>query len=467
VVKFDADFEEEILAQCLADRDYLRTAARMLDRRHFSTPQAEWAWKTIRAAWVEHGELATAKLFKSRAGWDYGTKDDERALALKFAVKLLKRRPVVAKGALAELRKYTEFVALNDAMAQAAKRLEEHDIEGAVTPLREVIQEDFRPRSYTVVDWIEQFDARQAERKKKREEPDSHVCIPTGISQLDRVMDGLRVGEFGIVMGTTGRGKSIFLTHLGFHAIARGYRVVHLSLEMNAELVATRYDSRFTGLLHRAFKTYDFTAEDLEIIEKKVAIGKKRYKRKLRIISTPVRTCDINVVRGALEDARSELGGVDLVILDSPDHMKSLANYREVRHQQADVYWAVKDLAESDGVAVWGSTHAGREYADRVAGAEAAAESYDKARIADVVLTLNAPAAPKKKEAARASLVETDDGDRIEPAAGASDDATARPGLDLFLAKHRDGESKLKIPLATDLARMLIREAEREEAEAA
>ena len=41
------------------------------------------------------------------------------------------------------------------------------------------------------------------------------------------------------------------------------------------------------------------------------------------------------------------------------------------------------------------------------------------------------------------------------------------PPINLFLAKHRDGESKLKIPLATDLARMLIREAEREEAEAA
>ena len=57
----------------------------------------------------------------------------------------------------------------------------------------------------------------------------------------------------------------------------------------------------------------------------------------------------------------------------------------------------VKDFLENEDVAGWTTTHAAKEYVARIAGAEAAAESYDKARIVDTILSLNQPTRGRRR----------------------------------------------------------------------
>jgi replicative DNA helicase len=319
--------------------------------------------------------------------------------------------------------------------------------------IRNVGRGDIRPKSYEVSKWMEEWDLRQAERKHRSEHPDDFVCVPTGLRSLDEIVKGVQQGELASVLATTNRGKSIFLTHIGYQAILRGFGVLHLSLEMNQFQVATRYDSRFSSIPYKKFKDFTFNEEDQDIIATRLKMSREKLSSKLRIISMPLRRCDINLVRQAVEEAREEMK-IDMLIVDSGDHMNSIVKHKDKRLEAAEVYWDLKTIAEEERLAVWTSTQAGKEWATRKASSEAASESYDKARICDMILSLNAP---EKKT--RSSVVVDEEDDGAKESTPEEEDRPLKPYMELYLAKYRDGEAKLTFPLETDFAKMLFKEA--------
>lgn len=463
-VTFDLEFESEVLAQCLRDTDYLKRASGLLERRSFLSEHHGWVWSVIKDVWEKFGERPTPKVFVARAEADFhGDEDEERrAEHLRAVSRLYKLRVETPKATLDQLRRFTLASALEETLESALKHAEKGKWEDALGEIRALARRDFRPTVYKSIDWIEGFEERQRERKRRRDHPEDFKVIPTGIKRLDRILSGGHgAGEVGLVVGTTGRGKSIFLNHLGYHAAARGFGVLHVPLEMPAEQIAARYDSRWSGYAYAKFKTFDFSADELRALTKKLEAAKRRFGKKIRIVSYPIRSCDINMLRELIEETRSYMK-VDVLLVDSADHMNSTLRTPDYRLQQADIYWMIKGLAEEMQVAVWSSTQAGREWEGRTAGAEAVSESYDKARIADLVLTLNAPASRT-----RTTPIVDDDDEEDGPGSRrreVEEDVASdpKPELELFVAKYRDGVSKIRIPLDSDFSRMLIREAEKE-----
>lgn len=456
--KFDEEFEDDTLACTLKDVDYLRKAVPILDAHHLTGKERTWLWKLVKETWSNFGDRVTPALVSARLKRDF-RKDDERRPYLELAVKLFRRTPAAPNVSLNELQGFVRFVNLQRSMEEAAKMLVKNDVEKATAALRTALNKDIRPRSFTEIKWIEDFEARQAERKFLAENPHLRILVPTGIKKLDGIIGGLQKGELGLVMGTTGRGKSVMLTNLGYHAIKCGYSVVHFSLEMPARQVAMRYDSRFIGMAYKKFKLYDFSPRELQEIAARVGKNYQRMAGKLRIVSMPINSCDINAVRSYLEDVKAEMD-TTVVILDSADHLKSLQHYNDKRNEHAEVYWAAKGLAEDDGYAVWSSVHAGRDWATKIATAEATAESYDKARIADLVMSLNAP--KRAAEQRTRVTVEDDDEPGVQRVKPEQEEAAKQAGewLELFLAKYRDGESRVHIPLRAEFSRMLMEEAQ-------
>jgi replicative DNA helicase len=445
---FDLAFEEELLSQCLQDIEFLKSAYRLLEAHHFSTPQLSWVWTQLKENWKSYAERMTVRLFVVRAERDFPDLDEQRTV-LELVLKLFRLRPLAPKASLAELQRFVRFVGLQVAMEDAVRDLHEDRVDEAFASLRKATLQDLRPKAYKVCRWMEEFDARQLERKHLKEHPEEYTCIPTGLKRLDAVVTGMRVGELGLVVGTTGRGKSIFLNHLGYHAILHRYGVIHFSLEMPVHQVAARYDARFTMLAHRKFKSFEFTVDELRSIDARLSKMRDVLSGRLQIVSMPLRRCDINSVRNAIEEVRAEMP-LHMVIVDSGDHMQALSRYDSKRLEQAEVYWDLKTLAEEEGLVVWSSTQAGREWESRTASSEAVSESYDKARIADLILSLNTPKDSAKPKRGHGDDVED------EEATGESKGAK----LEAYLAKYRDGESKTRIPLDPDFSTMLIREQE-------
>jgi hypothetical protein len=228
---------------------------------------------------------------------------------------------------------------------------------------------------------------------------------------------------------------------------------------MPARQIASRHDSRWTQMRYDQFKLHKFKPSELRELTVRYKRAMKAYANLFHIISMPVRSADINTIRAALDDLRDDYGfTADLLLFDSADHLRSAdSTLDQFRLQQADVYWELKAMAEDDGYVVWTTTHAGREWAAKVVTAEGAAEAYDKSRIADTIFTINDPFASARRKRIELSMDE-DEEDEEPEVEGPAAEETATRRLELFLAKYRDGLSKIKIEVDADFSRMSMAE---------
>jgi len=452
---FDIEFEKEILAQALKEPEYTKLASRVLNAHHFGTSELAWCWEIIFDVWTKNKELPSKKLFVQKAKYAFDEKD-EQLKNLRVIRKLFKLKPKNPRSTLEELTDFVRLVDAQRAMELAVDKLGKHQIDGAYSEFHKLTKRDYSPVQFTRVKWIEEFEERQIERKYQRDNPDLVVKVPTNIKKLDRIITGLQIGELGLVMGTTSQGKSAMLTNFAYAALiarVRKYKVAYFALEMPARQIAMRQDARWLRMDYNKFKNYDFTKKERRRIDKKLRSARKRHKECFEIFSFPLGKPTINSVKDALEKSFDDCGfRPDLVLLDSPDHMQPTTKQESTRLNHTVVYQECKAFAEEDGYAVWASVHAGRDWEKKVATTQAAGESYDKSRIADLVVTLNTP--EKKTRSTRVIIDDDEDEDFI-------DDPTTLAKyryIELYLAKYRDGEARISIPLDGNFAKMIFDE---------
>lgn len=444
-IKHNVEFEREVLAQCLTDQKYMRKAAEVLDRTHFLIKEHSWIWTVIKKIWREFAERPKAQHFIEYAGRKFADEDIRKA-NLHVVRQLYQTDTSSSKASLDELRRFIRTADLEMAIRATADQLQQGRYDEAWDPIKDLMRGELRERKYQISRWSEEALERQEERRIRKIYPNRFKTIPTGIYSLDKKIVGMCEGEFGMIVGTKGRGKTSFAIQLGYHAISCGYTVVQFSTEMAVKRVAQRYDSRFSGIRYRKFKHYEFNSTELKKYEELVAEARKKFDKKLRIISIPLRSCNIDVIKNALDDVRDEIGSdIDMVIIDSVDHMQPIRRVESFRLSQKEVYTDVKDLLESQELIGWTTAHAGKEYENKVAKGGSASESYDKEKLVDVMLTLN--------ERKRYGVNVMSD----EPIEDES-----KGGFEIFVEKLREEEDKFYIPLDADLSRMIITEAEGE-----
>jgi hypothetical protein len=444
-LKFDLEFEKEILSQAIVDVEH-----------HFGTSEYSWCWKIIFNVWTKYKELPTKKLFVQKAKNDFSD-SEEKIKNLKVANSLFEHKSKNPKSSLEELQKFVQFVNVQKAMENSVQKLNNNDIDGAYSEFSKLTKVDLSDSNYTRIKWIEGFEERQKERKYFRDHPELIVSVPTGIKKLDRIITGIQVGELGLVMATTSQGKSAMLTNFAYAALInqiRKYKVAYFALEMPARQIAMRQDARWLKMDYDKFKKYDFTRKERKYIEKKLKTAKQRMEGRFEIFSCPLGKPTIQIVKQILEDSFNDCGfRPDLILLDSPDHMQPIKRQDSIRLNHTTTYQEIKAFAEEDGYAIWASTHAGRDWAKKIATAEASGESYDKSRIADIVLSLNTP---ERKTRSTKITIDDDDEDFI-------DDPTTLAKhryIELFLAKYRDGKARLSIPLDGEFSKMMFHELE-------
>lgn len=456
---FDLDFEEDILVNCIRSVDYLKQAAGVLDSHNFATKHHAWIWQTARGIWDDYKERTTGRLLVARAKADFHREED-REPYLDLAKKLLKRKKGTPKAALAQLELFARKTNAQVMLEEAARLLDKDDkksIDNVYGIIADLNRRQAKTRTYTSTKWIEEFAQRQADRKHRRDHPEDFKRFPTGFKRIDKILGGgIETGEFGNIMATTGKGKSIVLVNFAYNTIRAGARGLIVGMEMPARQINQRMDSRWLEMPYKKFKMHEFNPAELREIKRQLKRAKKRFKDKLRVVSTPVRSIDINGLVDIIEDQKLDGFNPDVLFLDSADHMVAPKGRKHdnIRTEQAEIYWAIKGMLEEEGYAAWNSIQAGRDWVDEVAKVEAASESYDKGRIADVVISLNTP--KKKSRSTREMGGSLDDGD--------DDDIATRESkitgdyMEAFMAKYRDGESHVVIPMDANFTRMHIDE---------
>jgi replicative DNA helicase len=195
---------------------------------------------------------------------------------------------------------------------------------------------------------------------------------------------GLGNGDFGLIFGNPGGGKSWTLIALGGMAVELGYNVVHYTLELGEDYVGRRYDAFFTGIpVNEITKHKDRVESVITELPGKLVV--KEYSPGKASIST----LEAHIQKCIDQDFKP-----DLIIIDYVDLLRSKRTNRERKDEIDDIYLSTKGLARELKVPIWSVSQVNRAGAkDDIIEGDKAAGSYDKIMITDVAISLS-----RKKE---------------------------------------------------------------------
>ena len=220
---------------------------------------------------------------------------------------------------------------------------------------------------------------------QSRYREENRIPIPTPwVLFNDLLQGGLGEGDFGLIFGNPGGGKSWTLIALGAHAVQLGFNVVHYTLELGEDYVGRRYDACLTGIPVNNIMNFKEQVEK-EVLELPGNLVIKEYspgKASISTIESHIQKCiDLDFKP-------------DLIIIDYVDLLRSKRNNRERKDEIDDIYLSTKGLARELKLPIWSVSQVNRAGAkDDVIEGDKAAGSYDKIMITDVAISLS-----RKKE---------------------------------------------------------------------
>jgi replicative DNA helicase len=207
------------------------------------------------------------------------------------------------------------------------------------------------------------------------------ITIPTPWNEFNELLQGgLGNGDFGLIFGNPGGGKSWALVALGGHAVKMGFNVIHYTLELGEDYVGRRYDSYFTQIpVNVIIPNKDKVEKVLEKLPGNLII--KEYapgKASISTVESHIKKCiDLDFKP-------------DLIIIDYVDLLRSKRNNRERKDEIDDIYTSTKGLARELNIPIWSVSQVNRAGAkDDVIEGDKAAGSYDKIMIIDFGASLS------------------------------------------------------------------------------
>ena len=248
---------------------------------------------------------------------------------------------------------------------------------------------------------------------------------PTGWTTVDAILEGGLVGgEYGLIMAPTGRGKSMALVNIGFAmaGILAAANVLHITYEMPASKVLKRYAIRATGF------AVPRGSGQKEYIKKLKEQANAKIRAKVRVVKPEDRTVD--GIRRIINGLAFQGFEVEALIADYPDIMTPTRTRKEKRFELGDITRELRQVGEDFNIPVWGATQAGRQalYKEVITVSDIS-EAIDKANVSDIII----------------AMCQTRDEEKMKQGR-------------LFLAKVRDSESGIIVPMNLDLARCFIQQ---------
>ncbi|KKL21164.1 hypothetical protein LCGC14_2448170, partial [marine sediment metagenome] len=225
--------------------------------------------------------------------------------------------------------------------------------------------------------------------------PGSFFIVKPPYKCLSSVVDGIQPGEVGSITAITSAGKSIMLHDWGANALLDSINVTHITLENTEWQTNQRYDSRILDVPYDIIKHYNYTQKQLRQIERNIKAVDKMIGEKLTVIKAPMKTTNVITIEQALREL--EIGGfyTQFLIIDYADIMNAVEKFESFRLTQGGIYWDIKALALDRNLPILTATQAPSLYGIPnkkgqvpLPTAEATGESYWKARILDIILTL-------------------------------------------------------------------------------
>ena len=416
---FDTEFQKKVFFLLLTDPGFFRLTAFYVEPEFFEYKPYADIWSVIKEWSLREGKPPTVFIAKNEI-----KKSKKISERLKGSyIELLSEEVVVTEVdyILSEFLNFIKHQKLKEVIKESVDLVESGDYDEVEKRVRGALRVG---RNVGIgQDYFKEVEQRVFRRSLGR----SSVTVPTLITDLDFVLNGgLANSELGVILGSPEAGKSICLTHLGKAGILSGENVWHYTFEMREEKVSDRYDSSFTGIEYRELFA-EGGGKVVKVLREKLGKLKSTFNKKLLIKYFPTKGCTVNDIRRHLEISTEELGvRPGLIVIDYADIMRSTRRFTERREEEGYVYEELKGLAGELDLPIWTASQATRaSLMKKKLSLADVAESYDKARISDVIVALCQTESEKFNRELR-----------------------------LVVCKNRDSISGSEIPIKTDFFRI-------------
>jgi replicative DNA helicase len=203
----------------------------------------------------------------------------------------------------------------------------------------------------------------------------SRKVVPTPWDVLNTLLQGgLGGGDYGLIYGGPGGGKSWDLVALGAFAGKMGYKVIHYTLELGEDYVGKRYDAYYTGI----------SVSEVHLYQDKLKEMIGEFEHNIIIKEYPSKGASLTTIKSHYQKT-ADLGfKADLILIDYVDLLKPPSRRKDRKEEIDDLHYGTKGLAKELDLPIWSVSQVNRAGAkDEIVEGDKSAGSYEKQAIVD------------------------------------------------------------------------------------
>lgn len=287
------EYELKFVAGATSKVEILETVSTGFDSSVIASESLKWIYDKVLSFYLENGVLVDSKAFNHLVA---DRKGKSMLLALWKKLEARKESCTMAStiALMEKLKKLYDArnmsLCASDIIAGLSKALTSKDL-NIVNSIRDkfefynelTIRKDIHVTTGNPADDYEEF---KQKFKQIQKDPSSIMGIPTGVTAIDKQMIGLRDGEFAIMMGRTGSGKSVFIQGCAVYCAKTVGDAVVITIEMPKDQYEQRIYCALSGIPYESFRKYSLNREQWNHLDRVMQKNKKMMK-KLHIIDMP------------------------------------------------------------------------------------------------------------------------------------------------------------------------------------
>lgn len=247
--------------------------------------------------------------------------------------------------------------------------------------------------------------------KRIRQRYTRRSSVRTLIPMLDNVLidRGVALGMLAVVLGSSGRGKSMFLTWVAKAAVVQMFPTLYITLQLSEGTIARRFDSNFTGV------PLTEAQDQLHVIGERLKPLRAMYNGLLRIKGFPAMTLTVPMLTSYLDyELYTNRFDPKLVVIDYGDLMVGSMGFDQASgryYESGSVFDELLGLCQSRHIAMWTGSQANRSGTkSELLTIESVSESYRKVMAAPLVVSLNRTRQEAQDGKARLYVAKQSDG---------------------------------------------------------
>lgn len=219
---------------------------------------------------------------------------------------------------------------------------------------------------------------------------DYREAIPTGIGKIDETLEGgLGKGELGVIIGSSGFGKTSMTTAMASHAACNGYKVLQIVFEDRIKQIQRKHFGRITDIEAKDLSkpdVIDIVKATIESFDKK-----DELRNNLRIVKFPSGEKTARQIDGFIRKLINTGFRPDLVIIDYFECLEHEAdkNSSNEFEKEGKTMRRIEAMAAELNMAVWVPLQGTKEsFNAEIVTMDKGGGSVKKVQIAHIIMSI-------------------------------------------------------------------------------